>query len=142
MSQPHRPEGSERPQPARDPELYYQASTVPGSHLPHVWVGDATHTVSTLDLTPYTALTLITGIAGEAWAAATEKTEDELDVPISTVIIARDARSPTPTTTGRGSVRSTRTACYRFAPTGTSAGARCPPTQSKPWARPAPASGR
>ena len=25
----------------RDPELYYQASTVPGSHLPHAWVGDA-----------------------------------------------------------------------------------------------------
>ena len=45
------PDGSERPQPARDPELYYQASTVSGSHLPH-WVGDATRKVSTLDLAP------------------------------------------------------------------------------------------
>ena len=43
------PDGSERPQPTRNPELYYQASTVPGSHLPHEWVGDATHKVSTLD---------------------------------------------------------------------------------------------
>ena len=81
------PDGSERPQPTRDPELYYQASTVPGSHLPHVWVGDATHKVSTLDLAPYTTFTLITGIAGEAWATAAKKISDELDVPINTVII-------------------------------------------------------
>ena len=81
------PDGSERPQPTRDPELYYQASTVPGSHLPHVWVGDATHKVSTLDLAPYTTFTLITGITGEAWATAAKKISDELDVPINTVII-------------------------------------------------------
>ena len=30
------------PSPTRDPELYYQPSTVPGSRLPHAWVGDAT----------------------------------------------------------------------------------------------------
>src|SRR6202041_1852654 len=41
-------DGSARPAPARDPELYYQPSTVPGSHLPHAWVGDATHKASTL----------------------------------------------------------------------------------------------
>ena len=81
------PDGSERPQPTRDPELYYQASTVPGSHLPHAWVGDATHKVSTLDLAPYTTFTLITGIAGEAWATAAKKISDELDVPITAVII-------------------------------------------------------
>ena len=81
------PDGSERPHPARDPELYYQPSTVPGSHLPHAWVGDATHKVSTLDLAPYTTFTLITGIAGEAWATAAKKVSDELDVPIAAVII-------------------------------------------------------
>lgn len=81
------PDGSERPEPTRDPELYYQASTVPGSHLPHAWVGDATHKLSTLDLAPYTTFTLITGIAGEAWASAASKVSDELDVPINTVII-------------------------------------------------------
>lgn len=34
-------DGTPRPDPARDPELYYRASTVPGSHLPHAWVGAA-----------------------------------------------------------------------------------------------------
>jgi 2,4-dichlorophenol 6-monooxygenase len=80
-------DGTTRPEPARDPELYYQASTVPGSHLPHVWVGDAASKVSTLDLAPYSTFTLFTGIAGEAWAEAAEKVSRDLNVPIKTVII-------------------------------------------------------
>jgi 2,4-dichlorophenol 6-monooxygenase len=80
-------DGTTRPEPARDPELYYQASTVPGSHLPHAWVGDAANKVSTLDLAPYGAFTLFTGIAGEAWAEAAEKVSRDLDVAIKTVII-------------------------------------------------------
>ena len=51
------------------------------------WVGDATRKVSTLDLAPHTTFTLITGIAGEAWAAAAKKISDELGVPVNTVII-------------------------------------------------------
>jgi 2,4-dichlorophenol 6-monooxygenase len=82
-----RGDGSERPAPERDPELYYQASTVPGAHLPHAWVGDATHKVSTLDLAPYGTFTLITGITGEPWAAAAAKVSDDLGVPLKTVII-------------------------------------------------------
>jgi 2,4-dichlorophenol 6-monooxygenase len=80
-------DGTTRPEPARDPELYYQASTVPGSHLPHAWVGDAANKVSTLDLAPYGAFTLLTGIAGEAWAEAADKVSRDLNVPIKTVII-------------------------------------------------------
>jgi 2,4-dichlorophenol 6-monooxygenase len=80
-------DGTARPEPARDPELYYQASTVPGSHLPHVWVGDAASKVSTLDLAPYGAFTLFTGIAGEAWADAADKVGRDLNVPVKTVII-------------------------------------------------------
>ncbi|HEX4092901.1 MAG TPA: FAD-dependent monooxygenase [Trebonia sp.] len=80
-------DGSVRPKPVRDPELYYQASTVPGSHLPHAWVGDAATRVSTLDLAPYGAFTLITGIAGEAWAEAAEKVSRDLNVPVKAVII-------------------------------------------------------
>ena len=80
-------DGTTRPEPARDPELYYQASTVPGSHLPHAWVGDAANKVSTLDLAPYGAFTLFTGIAGETWAEAAEKVSRDLNVPIKTVII-------------------------------------------------------
>ena len=80
-------DGSSRPEPTRDPELYYQASTVPGSHLPHVWVGDATSKLSTLDLAPYTRFTLITGIAGEAWADAAARVAKDLQVPLETVVI-------------------------------------------------------
>jgi 2,4-dichlorophenol 6-monooxygenase len=80
-------DGTARPEPVRDPELYYQASTVPGSHLPHVWVGDAATRVSTLDLAPYNTFTLFTGIAGEAWAEAAEKVSRDLGAAIKTVII-------------------------------------------------------
>jgi 2,4-dichlorophenol 6-monooxygenase len=80
-------DGSAKPAPARDPELYFQPSTVPGDRLPHVWVGDATRKISTLDLAPYARFTLITGIAGEAWAQAAAKVGAELDVPLETVII-------------------------------------------------------
>jgi len=81
------PDGSVRPEPSRDPELYYQPSTVPGSHLPHAWVGDASRKLSTLDLAPYSRFTLITGITGEAWAEAADKVAAELGVPLETVII-------------------------------------------------------
>jgi 2,4-dichlorophenol 6-monooxygenase len=80
-------DGSTRPEPERDPELYYQASTVPGSHLPHAWVGDAATRVSTLDLVSYGTFTLLTGIAGEAWAEAAAKVGQELNVPVKTVVI-------------------------------------------------------
>src|SRR5699024_5082297 len=43
-------DGTERPAPTRDPELYYEPSTTPGARLPHVWVGDARHKYSTHDL--------------------------------------------------------------------------------------------
>jgi 2,4-dichlorophenol 6-monooxygenase len=85
-------DGSARPAPRRDPELYYQASTVPGAHLPHAWVGTASNEgsankVSTLDLAKYDTFTLITGITGEPWAAAAAKVSDDLRVPLKTVII-------------------------------------------------------
>ncbi|GAA2852006.1 2,4-dichlorophenol 6-monooxygenase [Actinoplanes cyaneus] len=80
-------DGSTRPEPARDPELFYEPSTVPGSRLPHVWVGDARHRVSTLDLAPMTRFTLFTGIAGEAWADVAEKVAQDLGVPLETVVI-------------------------------------------------------
>ena len=59
-----------RPEPTRDPELYYQPSTVPGGRLPHVWVGDSFRRISTHDLAPYGRFTLLTGTAGEAWVEA------------------------------------------------------------------------
>ena len=85
-------DGSSRPEPGRDPELYFQPSTVPGARLPHVWVGassrvGSTRKLSTLDLAPYDRFTLITGIAGSAWAAAAASVARELGVPLEAVVI-------------------------------------------------------
>jgi 2,4-dichlorophenol 6-monooxygenase len=80
-------DGSARPAPSRDPELYFEPTTVPGGRLPHVWVGDQTKKVSTLDLAPYGRFTAFTGITGEAWADAALKVRTELAIPLETVII-------------------------------------------------------
>jgi 2,4-dichlorophenol 6-monooxygenase len=80
-------DGTPRPRPRRDPELYYEPSTVPGARLPHAWVGDASAKLSTLDLAPYTRFTLITGIAGEAWTQAAARIGHDLGIPLETVII-------------------------------------------------------
>ena len=80
-------DGSQPPEPDRDPELYYRPTTVPGARLPHVWVGDSRRRVSTHDLARYGRFTLLTGIAGEAWAAAAAKVGAALDVPLDAVVI-------------------------------------------------------
>jgi 2,4-dichlorophenol 6-monooxygenase len=81
------PDGSTRREPTRDPELYFEPSTVPGSRLPHAWVGSEKGRVSTLDLAPMTRFTLFTGIAGEKWADAAAKVGEELGVSLGTVVI-------------------------------------------------------
>lgn len=75
------------PEPARDEVLYYEMSTVPGSHLPHAWVGDTMSKRAMMDLVPYDRFTLITGIAGEAWTDAADKVAHDLGVPLETVVI-------------------------------------------------------
>jgi len=81
------PDGSSLPAPRRDRDLYYEMSTVPGSHLPHAWVGDTMRKQAMMDLAPYHRFTLVTGIAGEAWAAVADKVAHELGVPLGTVVI-------------------------------------------------------
>jgi 2,4-dichlorophenol 6-monooxygenase len=80
-------DGSVKPAPDRDPELYYTPSTVPGSPLPHAWVGTMKKKVSTLDLVPSTQFTLFTGIAGQAWADAAAAVADKLGIPLKAVVI-------------------------------------------------------
>jgi 2,4-dichlorophenol 6-monooxygenase len=81
-------DGSEKPStPGLDPELYFTPSTAPGAPLPHAWVGDETRRLSTLDLAPSTGFTLITGIAGEAWADAAAAAAASLGVPLRSVVI-------------------------------------------------------
>ena len=80
-------DGSKKPAPSRDPELYYQPSTVPGSPLPHVWVGDNLSKYSTLDLCPSSQFTLITGISGEPWVDAAKKVAAAMGIPLEAVVI-------------------------------------------------------
>jgi 2,4-dichlorophenol 6-monooxygenase len=80
-------DGSTPPAPTRDPDLYYEMSTAPGSHLPHAWVGDNTRRLAMMDLAPYRQWTLITGIAGDEWASAGDKIGHELGIPLQTVVI-------------------------------------------------------
>lgn len=81
------PDGTERPEPTRDPELYYEPSTQPGARLPHVWVGDAKNKYSTHDLADYSNFTIFTGITGQPWIKAAEAVAQRLNIPIKTVII-------------------------------------------------------
>jgi 2,4-dichlorophenol 6-monooxygenase len=81
------PDGTPEPEYTRDPELYYHPTTWPGARLPHVWVGRGQHRVSTHDLAGKGRFALLTGISGEAWAAAAEKVAEELGVELAAYVI-------------------------------------------------------
>jgi 2,4-dichlorophenol 6-monooxygenase len=69
---------------ARDRGLYLQATTRPGAKIPHVWLVDESgHKVSTLDVTQKGSFALVTGLSGQAWAAAAAK----LEMPFLNVIV-------------------------------------------------------
>lgn len=76
-----------KPEPSRDPELYYQATTHPGGRLPHCWVGNSFKKYSTHDLAPYGQFTLFTGITGKPWAQAAQQVAAQLGVAINTIVI-------------------------------------------------------
>lgn len=78
-------DGTPEPEWKRDKELFYQASTRPGAHLPHVWLGKDNKKISTLDLSGHGKFTLFTGIGGEAWIEAAKEVSKSLDIPIDTV---------------------------------------------------------
>jgi len=81
-------DGTPAPQWKRDPELYFQASTRPGAHLPHVWVFDRDNReVSTLDLAGRGRFALFTGIGGEAWAEAAREIAAETGIDIVAHVI-------------------------------------------------------
>ncbi|MGU3436335.1 FAD-dependent oxidoreductase [Actinomycetes bacterium M1A6_2h] len=80
-------DGTQPPTPTRDSDLYHDMSTVPGSHLPHAWVGDSRRTIAAMDLAPYTRWTLITGIAGQSWTSVGADVAGELGIDLETVVI-------------------------------------------------------
>jgi 2,4-dichlorophenol 6-monooxygenase len=77
------------PQPAyqRDQELYYQATTWPGAHLPHWWVEHKGERKSTLDLCGQGRFTLLTGLGGDAWRQAAAEVERRFGIPVAVVSI-------------------------------------------------------
>ncbi len=81
------PDSEPEPEWKRDQELYYQSSTRSGAHLPHVWLGENGHKISTLDVCGHGKFTLITGIGGDAWGDAAETAATALDIPIEIVKI-------------------------------------------------------
>lgn len=83
-------DGTDEPAYKRDQELYYQATTWPGAHLPHVWIGKNGHKVSTLDVAGKGKFTVFTGIGGEAWLEATKKIAVELNIDLQAVQIGPD----------------------------------------------------
>jgi 2,4-dichlorophenol 6-monooxygenase len=80
-------DGTPMPPFARDHELYYQATTWPGAHLPHVWVEHRGERKSTLDLTGKGRFTLLTGIGGDGWKLAAAAVEKAYGLPIDVVTI-------------------------------------------------------
>jgi 2,4-dichlorophenol 6-monooxygenase len=75
------------PEYRRDGELYFQPDTVPGSHIPHVWLQHKGARISTLDVCDYSGFTLIVGVAGGPWVEAAATIASELGVPIETARI-------------------------------------------------------
>jgi 2,4-dichlorophenol 6-monooxygenase len=80
-------DGTAEPVNDRDPELYYHPTTWPGARLPHCWLGRDGHKVSTHDVTGKRRFTVLTGIAGGAWADAAAGAASALGVELETVVI-------------------------------------------------------
>jgi len=82
------PDGTPEPRPTRDPELYYSPTTWPGARLPHAWLARPDgRKVSTQDLAGHGRFALLTGVAGEAWAAAAADASAALGVAVAAHVI-------------------------------------------------------
>ncbi len=81
------PDGTPVPEWVRDPELYYHPTTWPGARLPHVWLQRDGKPVSTLDMAGHGRFTALTGIGGEAWAAAARSAAERYGIPVEAHVI-------------------------------------------------------
>lgn len=80
-------EDQQRPTCEYDVELFYQATTYPGSRLPHAWVQRNGLELSTLDLAGKGRFSLFTGIGGESWLAAGKAAAARFNIEISSIMI-------------------------------------------------------
>ncbi len=81
------PDGTPEPEYTRDRELFYHPTTWPGARLPHCWVGEGGHKVSTHDLVGKGRFTLLTGISGGAWATAAQRVATTLGIELVAHVI-------------------------------------------------------
>lgn len=82
-------DGTPWPEPERDPELYYQATSHPGAPLPHAWIEHEQQLISTHDVVGRGNFTLLTGIGGEAWQAAADTVAAELGIEVPVRMIGQ-----------------------------------------------------
>lgn len=75
-------DGTDWPEPDRDPELYHQPTTHPGAKLPRAWLQHGARRVSILDLCGMSRWTLITGIGGAPWRDAAVVVAAELSTEL------------------------------------------------------------
>jgi len=80
-------DGTTRPAPTRDPELYYHPTTFPGAYLPHAWVQRGQERLSTLDLVGHGRFTLLTGVGGNAWRDVAAQVAATLGIAIDVASI-------------------------------------------------------
>jgi 2,4-dichlorophenol 6-monooxygenase len=85
-------DGTPEPEYTRDPELYYHPTTWPGARLPHCWLGDDGHKVSTHDLVGKGRFALLTGISGARWAEAARAVSETLGIEIAAHVIGPGRR--------------------------------------------------
>jgi 2,4-dichlorophenol 6-monooxygenase len=77
----------------RDRQLYAQPTTRPGAKIPHAWLVDQRgQRVSTLDVTGKGKFSLVTGLAGQAWAHAAAK----LDLPYLRIVVIGEPATADP----------------------------------------------
>jgi 2,4-dichlorophenol 6-monooxygenase len=85
-------DGTPEPEYLQDRELYYQATTWPGARLPHCWLGEGGHRISTHDLAGKGRFALLTGIAGERWIESARTVAGRLGVEIAAHVIGPGRR--------------------------------------------------
>lgn len=80
-------DGSPVPAFERDEELYHQASSRPGSNVPHAVITHKQLKVSTLDLCGQGEFSILTGLGGEAWVDAAREVSSTFGIKINVHII-------------------------------------------------------
>lgn len=78
-------DGTDFPEHARDPYLYYEPTTHPGAYLPHAWIEHDRQQVSTIDVVGHGAFSLIVGVGGAPWIKAADDLASEYGIRLNVV---------------------------------------------------------